>query len=128
MATEQQTTNRLQGYPPSADPDQVVYADQSRRLIDRKLDESGVTQLGHSLPRILVAYSQAKQPVVRVLADARHSPRQNIEGIRRQPAHLPQRVSFEPWPVVHLAGRNCRIASSSSIPPPVPASARSRAS
>ena len=43
MATEQQTTNRLQGYPPSADPDQVVYADQSRRLIDRELDEPGVT-------------------------------------------------------------------------------------
>ena len=53
-------SRKTQGYQPSADPDQVVYADQSRRLIDRELDESGVTQLGHPLPRILVAYSQAK--------------------------------------------------------------------
>ena len=70
-----------------------LHSDQSRRLIDRELDESFVTQFGHSLLRILVAYGQAVQPVVRVLADACHSPRQNIEGIMRQSAHLPQRIS-----------------------------------
>src|SRR5580692_2863981 len=60
-----QEFNAPGGNPPSADPNQVVYADQSRRLINRELDESGVTQLSHPLPRILVPYSQAKQPVVR---------------------------------------------------------------
>ena len=41
--------DRLRGYPPSADPDQVTYADQSRRLIERELDESGVTQFGQKI-------------------------------------------------------------------------------
>ena len=50
----------MPGWPVLADPDEVIYADQSLSLIDRELDESGVTQLGHPLPRILFSYSQAK--------------------------------------------------------------------
>lgn len=75
---------------------------------------------------VRAAVGQAEQPVIRVLADAFHSPRQNIEGIMRQPVHLPQRISFEPGPVVHPPARKCRSASSSSIPSPVPASAQAR--
>jgi len=62
---------------------------------NRELDESGVTQFGHSLPRVLVAYGHAEQPVVPVLADACHSPHQNIEGIMRQPA--PWRCRASMW-------------------------------
>jgi len=51
-----------------------VDADEADSLIDRELNESRVAQLGHPLLWILVPHRYAEQPVVRVLADARHRP------------------------------------------------------
>src|ERR1700750_3098251 len=61
-------------FPLSAEPDQVIDADEADSLIDRELNESRVAQRGHPLLWILVPHRHAEQPVVRVLADARHGP------------------------------------------------------
>lgn len=87
-----------------------------------------VTQLSHALPGIVFLHGPAEQPVVRVLADARQRPDQDIERFRGQAAHLAERPLLQPRPVAHVPGWYSRRASSSSMPPPVPARVRSQAS
>jgi hypothetical protein len=68
------------------------------------------------------------QPVVEVFADVRHGPGQVIQRLGGKAAPLMQRMALEPGPVARRFGRNCRSASSTGMPSPVPRLARSLAS
>jgi hypothetical protein len=54
-------------------------------LVHPEFHEPEVTQLSHALPGIVFLHGPAEQPVVRVLADARQRPDQDIERFRGRP-------------------------------------------
>src|SRR5262245_10975788 len=89
----------------SSNPDEGHDADQPGRIVDQELHEPEITDLGHPPGWVIGPDSPAEQAVVRVFADARQNPYQEVEPLSGQAPHLAEHLLPQPGPVAHGPGR-----------------------